>query len=352
VSYRLIAAGAVASAVGCWLLIETAAAETGASSTRTPAATRATTGQKPSPARDGTPAGTAAAVNAKSNPPSNVSMWSQAEIDAAVARCHILLSHVDAVAIPADAIKEGNCGAPAPVQLVSIGSSPQVSLSPPPIVTCELAAALAQWLGAEVQPAARSLLGGPVIRLEVMSDYSCRNAYARINARLSEHGRANAVDISRFVTERGDTAEVRLDWGTTERDIRAQIAAKEAAQKAAAATAKAEARSAEATTLTSDGLRGSMAATDSVLNSIVTPSAGSGAGLTTTPTFSFGQPSRLGGPRAEPQPQASARQRFLRRIHQSACRHFGTVLGPEANEAHRHHFHLDMAERPIKNICE
>jgi hypothetical protein len=44
---------------------------------------------------------------------------------------------------------------------------------------------------------------------------------------------------------------------------------------------------------------------------------------------------------------------FLHAIHQSACKIFGTVLGPEANKAHRNHFHVDMAER-IKDIkiCE
>jgi len=36
---------------------------------------------------------------------------------------------------------------------------------------------------------------------------------------------------------------------------------------------------------------------------------------------------------------------FLRDIHAGACRIFGTTLGPEANEAHRNHFHLDMTER-------
>jgi hypothetical protein len=34
---------------------------------------------------------------------------------------------------------------------------------------------------------------------------------------------------------------------------------------------------------------------------------------------------------------------FLRRIHQSACRRFSTVLGPDYNAAHANHFHLDMA---------
>ena len=32
---------------------------------------------------------------------------------------------------------------------------------------------------------------------------------------------------------------------------------------------------------------------------------------------------------------------FLRVVHASACRRFGTVLGPEYNEAHQNHFHLE-----------
>jgi hypothetical protein len=43
---------------------------------------------------------------------------------------------------------------------------------------------------------------------------------------------------------------------------------------------------------------------------------------------------------------------FLRGAHHAACRIFGTVLGPEANRAHRNHFHLDMAERKVIAICE
>ena len=43
---------------------------------------------------------------------------------------------------------------------------------------------------------------------------------------------------------------------------------------------------------------------------------------------------------------------FLREIHASACKYFGTVLGPEANNAHKNHFHLDMAPRKTTNFCE
>ena len=37
-------------------------------------------------------------------------------------------------------------------------------------------------------------------------------------------------------------------------------------------------------------------------------------------------------------------QHFLRRLHQSACKRFGTVLGPDYNGAHANHFHFDMAQ--------
>lgn len=33
---------------------------------------------------------------------------------------------------------------------------------------------------------------------------------------------------------------------------------------------------------------------------------------------------------------------FLRDVHDGACDLFGTVLGPDYNEAHRDHFHIDM----------
>ena len=52
---------------------------------------------------------------------------------------------------------------------------------------------------------------------------------------------------------------------------------------------------------------------------------------------------------AEP---VTAEGRFLRQLAKSACETFGTVLGPEANEAHRDHFHLDLKPRRKKAFCE
>mgnify|MGYP001415216871 CR=1 FL=1 len=38
-------------------------------------------------------------------------------------------------------------------------------------------------------------------------------------------------------------------------------------------------------------------------------------------------------------------RQFLRVVHASACKRFGTVLGPDYNSAHRDHFHLETSGR-------
>ena len=75
-------------------------------------------------------------------------------------------------------------------------------------------------------------------------------------------------------------------------------------------------------------------------------------------TIAGSLPNRLGGPKAPstssaaPQLLAGNKVDFLHGAHRAACRIFGTVLGPEANRAHKNHFHIDMAERKVMAICE
>ncbi len=66
----------------------------------------------------------------------------------------------------------------------------------------------------------------------------------------------------------------------------------------------------------------------------------------------------LGGPKHDRPTKAARsakrvinRAAFLRGAHRTACRIFGTVLGPEANDAHRNHFHVDLAPRKRSNYC-
>lgn len=297
--------------------------------------------------------------------------WSQQELEAAQARCAALLKGLDAVAVPEAPIREGaECGTPAPMKLISVGKGPHVAFSPPPTVTCDMVAMLAKWFERDVQPLARRHLGAPVVRVETMSSYSCRNAYGRAHGRVSEHGRANAIDIGSFVTARGQAALVVADWGLTARQIAAQAAAgrmeqeaqakppaqpghpgpaaSPASQQRKAVAAQRPPAAASATTVVPLDLRPGMVVgipgiTLDMPNSL--------------PALGLAPPSRLGGPKPPPQaaPPASpdGKTDFLRATHSSACKLFNTVLGPEANYAHHNHFHLDMAER-IKNtkICE
>jgi hypothetical protein len=308
--------------------------------------------------------------------------WSSEDIALAQARCSALLKDLSVVAAAEDPIREGGaCGTPAPMRLISIGKSPQIALSPPPTVTCDLIAALHRWLQQEVQPLARKHLGAPVIRVETMSSYACRNAYGRATSRLSEHGRANALDIRAFVTAQGQTAQVVADWGPTAREIAAATAADEKPTPSWAT------EPAEPLRLAADsGLppkKGALLATGdgrATLAPGLSPTLAPAASGPAVP-LSGGIPglaiewlrppdpgalpaltpaSRLGGPGAAPAaaPAHGARDgamdktAFLRDAHRAACRIFGTVLGPEANTQHKNHFHVDMAERKVTIICE
>jgi hypothetical protein len=57
-------------------------------------------------------------------------------------------------------------------------------------------------------------------------------------------------------------------------------------------------------------------------------------------------------PRVADDPASDAKNEFLTVLHDDACRRFGTVLGPNANEAHKDHFHLDMKKRRRSSFCE
>lgn len=331
--------------------------------------------------------------------PTNADEWPADEVELARARCTQLLKGVDAVTIPEPPMRKGDCGSMAPVRLVSIGKSPEVALSPPPVVSCELVVALTKWVKESVQPAAKRHLGAEVIRMESMSDYSCRMAYGRIGNKLSEHGKANALDIGGFTTRKGNRAVVLTDWGGTRRDaLREAVAARAAAEKAAAAKIAAEKAAKERAEVADAAAEGRVTslprktiadglAKDGKSSLAVNTSATREGGIETKSTSltDAGDEKRSrkdknarnadrqkgGRPRLSREeralvaalpaeeaakikapPPKNATARFLHEIHASGCKIFGTTLGPEANEAHRNHFHVDMAERKFRKICD
>ena len=316
----------------------------------------------------------APAVEALAQPPAPVP---SPEYEAARARCTALLSKINAVVIPKETIADGSCGSLAPVELVSVGKNPQVVLSPPAILNCDMVVAVHDWVKSDIQPLARKHFGREIVRIEVMGSYSCRNAYGRRLSKLSEHGKANALDIRGFVTAKGETAYVLADWGMTSGEIRAAAvkATKEQAERevAAAANAQEKARVAAAAKASHSATASAqlpsgnpIAGASTLMEGLPNAALSIGGGILPSrpamPDVGLAPPNRLGGPKkkdAEPgqpaayaAPDASARSLFLREAHAAACRRFETTLGPEANAAHRNHMHIDLAERKSKAICE
>ncbi|HEX8624456.1 MAG TPA: extensin family protein [Allosphingosinicella sp.] len=124
-----------------------------------------------------------------------------------------------------DRIFAGGCTAIGAVQLLDIGT-PVTNLG---AMTCPLARQFARWTREAMQPAAKAWLGARVVRIESFGTYSCRPVNSRPGARLSEHGRANAVDVGAFVLDDGRRITVESGWNGGDEDVRRFLRAVHAA---------------------------------------------------------------------------------------------------------------------------
>jgi hypothetical protein len=241
-------------------------------------------------------------------------IWTPAEVLAARERCLVSLSRIEVELDVAPPMRAGQCGTASPVLLKGLGGTGRgVSVHPPALVNCEMVGAIHGWVNRTVQPTARQLLGEEVVRLESVAGYQCRNRAG--TSRLSEHALANAIDILGFVTESGHKISVLDDWGPTHRD---------AAPPASAPPAAASDKAAPASPGTPPLPRP---------NPIRVPKL---TPVTARPVPKADRPAT---------PVTTVAEQFLKRVHERSCEDFKTVLGPEANEDHRNHFHLDLAER-------
>ena len=72
-----------------------------------------------------------------------------------------------------------------------------VEIRPAPVLRCEMAESLAAWIRDEATP--RVATAGPALRrVETYDDFECRGRNRVNGAKLSEHGKGNAVDVRAF----------------------------------------------------------------------------------------------------------------------------------------------------------
>ncbi len=103
------------------------------------------------------------------------------------------------------------CGALRPFTVAATAHG-SMALEPPALVRCPMVHAIDHWAERVVAPAARHYLRGEVAAIRIAGSYSCRPMNSVNGALLSEHGHANALDVSGFVLADGRVVTVRTGW--------------------------------------------------------------------------------------------------------------------------------------------
>jgi hypothetical protein len=137
--------------------------------------------------------------------------------------CRLALTDAIAIAPSIPDIKgEGGCGGEDLVRLEAIvlPDKRRVSVKPAAILRCKMASALADWVRSDIAPLAERV-GSAVSDIDNFDSFECRGRNRIVGAKLSEHGRANALDVRAFKFTDGSL--VSLTDRTVPRGVRESV---------------------------------------------------------------------------------------------------------------------------------
>lgn len=137
--------------------------------------------------------------------------------------CRLALTEEIAIApsIP-DVHGPGGCGGTDLVRLEAIvlPNKHRVAVTPAATLRCPMASAIADWVRADIVPLAEKL-GSEVSVLDNFDSFECRGRNRIPGAPLSEHGRANALDVRAL--KLADGRSISLTDRTVARDVRENV---------------------------------------------------------------------------------------------------------------------------------
>ena len=140
------------------------------------------------------------------------------EAAAAPSACQLRLSKLATFRPLPVLVGPGECGATDAVLLdaVILPDQNKVTVSPAATLRCPIAEQIAQWVRDDVAPAVLKF-GAPLRGLDNFNSYECRGRNRVRGATLSEHGRADALDVRLFKLADGKTltltdVNVDKDW--------------------------------------------------------------------------------------------------------------------------------------------
>jgi hypothetical protein len=90
----------------------------------------------------------------------------------------------------------GECAVKDVVRLeaIMLRDGSRVTVRPPATLRCEMAEAVVRWVRDDVATAVQAL-GAPLGSIDNYASYNCRGRNNIVGAQLSEHGKANALDV-------------------------------------------------------------------------------------------------------------------------------------------------------------
>ncbi|MBC2886011.1 extensin family protein [Ochrobactrum sp. CM-21-5] len=125
------------------------------------------------------------------------------------AACRTRLKRLGVVFTEKPPISRGNaCGIANPIE-VSGFSSGSIAFKPAATLNCRVTEAFARWIKGELQSAARLRYLSGVNTIYNAGGYSCRTMNHRRGAKMSEHSRGNAIDVTKIVLNNGKKISVR-----------------------------------------------------------------------------------------------------------------------------------------------
>jgi hypothetical protein len=102
---------------------------------------------------------------------------------------------------------------------IRVSSVNNIVLSSSPILTCRMATELAKFASGKLQTIALKSFGSPIKSMSHIGTYNCRSMrqYPGI---VSQHGFANAIDISGFTLATGRHINIAKQWNNNTQDAK------------------------------------------------------------------------------------------------------------------------------------
>ena len=140
-----------------------------------------------------------------------------------VSACRLALTDEIAIApsIP-DIRGPGACGGEDLVRLeaIMLPDKRKVAVKPAAILRCTMASAIADWVRKDMVPLAASL-GSTISDLDNFDSFECRGRNRVVGAMLSEHGKANALDVRAIKLANGQS--IGLTDRAMSREVRERV---------------------------------------------------------------------------------------------------------------------------------